>query len=58
MSDVLEAHYLKLKRNTLKTQLTRCESTHNDPSRHWIGDHGKDLVKRTDYNELECYKNT
>ena len=58
MSDVLEAHYLKLKRHTLKTQLTSCESTHNDPSRHWIGDHGKDLVKRTDYNELECYKNT
>ncbi len=58
MSNVLEAQYLKLNRHSLKTQLKMCEITHNDPLRHWIGDHGIDLVKRNDYNELECYKIT
>jgi predicted SAM-dependent methyltransferase len=65
MSDVLDAHYLNLKRHPLATLLSRCEATHNDAPRHWAGDNGVGLYDEKDrvfidlgtqYKDLECYQ--
>ena len=65
MSDVLDAHYLNLKRHPMATLLSRCEATHNDDKRHWAGDNGVGLFDETDrvfidlgkqYRDLECYQ--
>ena len=65
MSDVLDAHYLNLKRHPMATLLSRCEATHNDAKRHWAGDNGVGLFDEKDrvlidlskqYRDLECYQ--
>ena len=53
LSDVLSSHFVKTKRHTLKTQLTMCETTHNDADRHWAGNHGDQLESES--RSLECY---
>jgi predicted SAM-dependent methyltransferase len=65
MSDVLNAHYLNLKRHPMATSLSKCEATHNDAPRHWAGDNGVGLFDENDrvvidlgtqYRDLECYQ--
>ena len=55
MSDVLNAHHLSMNRHSLRTVLTACETTHNNPNLHWKGDSGVGLYSN---HRLECYKTT
>ena len=54
LSDVLNSHFFKTKRHSLRTVLTECETTHNDPRLHWSGDNGASIFEM---KRLECYKN-
>ena len=53
LSDVLNSHFFKTKRHTLKTVLSECETTHNFPNLHWSGDNGQNIYEN---NRLLCYK--
>ena len=56
LSDVLSSHFVKTKRHTLKTQLTMCETTHNEAVMHWADNHGYPLD--ADSRSLDCYIKT
>lgn len=45
ITDVLEDYYGKRDKNSIKTLIQyRCYTTHNDPKRHWLNDHGKKTI--------------
>lgn len=43
LSDVLEDYYEDRKFHSLRTHLLEYLETHNDPKKHWMGDHGEML---------------
>ena len=53
LSDVLNSHFIKTKRHSLKTVLSECETTHNYPNLHWSGDNGEKIFEK---NRLNCFK--
>jgi SAM-dependent methyltransferase len=51
--DVLEVYKNKSKTHSLGTIMTMsCLTTHNDPTRHWKGDHGQPIEQ----DNINCYK--
>jgi len=51
LGDIVDHHFRKLDRHTLKTFIDSVYSAHNDPKRHWDNDHGE--IVRMDATMLE-----
>lgn len=48
IADILQAHHERRRRHDLASVIEHAAlATHNDPARHWAGDHGAEVADRT-----------
>ena len=55
IADVLDAHHAKRTRNELRCVIEHMAlTTHNDPTRHWNGDHGDPYKTESHIERVKC----